>query len=58
MKKLLALIKTKGKSKKGIADEVRKVLKNKKMFDGNGDGKLKVTNNHNHQNNDKLNSKN
>lgn len=53
MKKLLALIKTKGKSKKEIADEVRKVLKRKKMLDGNGDGKLKATN---HQNNDKLNS--
>lgn len=57
MKKLLALIKTKGKSKKGIADEVRKVLKDKKMLDGNGDGKLRITEKHNHQKNDKLNSK-
>jgi hypothetical protein len=56
MKKLLALIKTKGKSKKEIADEVRKVLKRKKVLDG--DGKLNITDNHNHQNNDKLNSKN
>ncbi len=57
MKKLLALVKTKGKSKKEITDEVRKILKSKKILDGNGDGKLRITKRHNHQKNDKLNSK-
>jgi hypothetical protein len=40
MKKLLALIKTKGKTRSEITDELKTVLKNKNML--NADGELQV----------------
>ncbi len=43
MKQLLALIKSKGKSKKEISDEVKKSLKRKGAITENGFLKLKPT---------------
>lgn len=42
MKKLLTLIKSEGKSKEEIANEIKRALKNKGMLDENG--KLKIKN--------------